>query len=133
MDILLTVYINDVLVLDPPASSLADPSEVHFVPSTGGLPTPSTSQVPVSSLVGIGIGTEETDTGVHFVPTNTPLPTPTTSVTPVSSLKAIGMGSGVFVSVLIDEIYEVYTTVLISTLQLPYFHFLSIVARHLTV
>lgn len=78
----LTVYQNVLLLPDSPVSSsspTADPSEVHFSPSTGGIPTPSISLTPVSTLIGVPMGGGETDSGtstsnlgrVQFAPVGT--------------------------------------------------------------
>ena len=102
----LTVYQNVLLLPDSPVSSsspTADPSEVHFSPSTGGIPTPSISLTPVSTLIGVPMGGGETDSGtstsnlgrVQFAPvgTSTALGTSGSRVSSLGSLIAIGIGA----------------------------------------
>ncbi|KAK0101998.1 hypothetical protein ONS96_005966 [Cadophora gregata f. sp. sojae] len=100
---LLTVFQNDLIVIDLPglsSSTTADSTEVHFAPSTGEIPTPSTTLSAVSTLIGVPMGVSDTDsveptmapTGVHFGATLTG--GTTDSVTVAGSLIGIGMGGG---------------------------------------
>ncbi|KAL2060982.1 hypothetical protein VTL71DRAFT_9034 [Oculimacula yallundae] len=97
-----TVYQNKAVVLDPinPSTSQSyvvyptpDPSEVHFVPSTGEIPTPLTSPVPASTLIGIPMGgsVDITSTSTHI---NVRSVTTNPSVSPKGTLIGIGMGGG---------------------------------------
>ncbi|KAH7384978.1 hypothetical protein BKA64DRAFT_628733 [Cadophora sp. MPI-SDFR-AT-0126] len=102
---LLTVYQNDLFLPESLSLSFSptpDPSEVHFAPSTGEIPTPSITLIPVSTLIGVPMGVSESDSvepitspsGVHFAPvgTNTNVKTVTSSVSAAMSLIGIGMG-----------------------------------------
>lgn len=83
---LLTVYGND----DPFNAAPSSEVEVHFAPTTGGLPIPTTSVEPLGSVLGVGMGGAETR--VYFVPTSEELLTPSTSLPPASSALGVGMG-----------------------------------------
>ncbi|PVH81091.1 glycoside hydrolase family 16 protein [Cadophora sp. DSE1049] len=110
---ILTVYQNGLLLPDPQSLSSSptpDPSEVHFLPTTGGIPTPSTTLTPLSTLVGIGMGVSSSESteatavtsGVHFAPTGTnaaELGSVVTSASPAGTLIGIGKGGGLSISI----------------------------------
>ncbi|KAG4435613.1 hypothetical protein IFR05_008922, partial [Cadophora sp. M221] len=81
---LLTVYQNQALLPNfvIPSCSQAiivnptpNPSEVHFAPTTGEIPTPTISLVPVSTLIGVPMGRSADPTSVTSWVTFTSLPT----------------------------------------------------------
>ncbi|KAH9203179.1 hypothetical protein DL95DRAFT_165993 [Leptodontidium sp. 2 PMI_412] len=139
-DFLPTVYQNQALLpngVTPSSSQVIiieptpDPSEVHFAPTTGEIPTPTISLVPVSMLIGVPMGgsadpasstsevhTTSLPTGVVVrVESVTTSASTSVNVSPAGTLIGIGLGGRLNkTSSSTEKVVETtYTTVVTTT------------------